>query len=315
MEKFISCDWGTSAFRLRLIETATQTVLAKVETPQGIAAVNTLWKDSAVDKFAFYSSILLANTKTLEQQYGFSLDDLTIVISGMASSSIGMIELDYKELPFKINSIDLLIHIAEQSGYFKHRLIIISGVKTATDVIRGEETILIGCDVSENNEEQLFVFPGTHSKHIIVQNGIVTDFKTYMTGEFFDLLSTKSILSSSVKKSDSVTQDEINMHFENGVIEGSTSNLLNTAFHVRTNQLFNKLRPIQNYHYLSGLLIGTEVKELQNKNYIHVTLVSSKKLNRLYLQALQILCIREVKQIDADEALIKGQCIIYKQYH
>ena len=52
----------------------------------------------------------------------------------------------------------------------------------------------------ELDEEQVFIFPGTHSKHVTVKNGNVIDIKTYMTGEFFELLSVKSILSATIEK-------------------------------------------------------------------------------------------------------------------
>lgn len=315
MEKFISCDWGTSVFRLRLIETETQNVLAEVKTAQGIAATYTSWKDSALDKFSFYCSVISVGIKTLEQDCGYALDQLTVVISGMASSTIGMIELNYKELPFKTDGTDLLIKIVDPSEYFKHSMIIISGVRSATDVIRGEETILSGCDIIKDDKEQLFIFPGTHSKHIIVKNGIATNFKTYMSGEFFDLLSTKSILSASVEKSNNVKEDKNNLDFEKGILAAGSANLLNSAFHVRTNQLFNKFTPTQNYHYLSGLLIGTELKDLPYNNHTQVMLVSAERPGQLYLQALQILSIDNVHYINADKALIMGQCIIFKQYH
>jgi 2-dehydro-3-deoxygalactonokinase len=315
MEKFISCDWGTSAFRLRLIETETQKVLAEVKTAQGIATTYTLWKDSTADRFDFYCSILSSNINTLQHKCGYSLTNLTLVISGMASSGVGMLELNYKELPFKTNGTDLSIKTVEQSDYFKHKMIIVSGVKSIIDVIRGEETILIGCDVPEDNEEQLYIFPGTHSKHILVQKGLVNDFKTYMTGEFFDLLSTKSILSTSVEKGNNVKNNEADLHFEKGVIEGSSGNLLNSTFYIRTNQLLKKIKPTENYHNLSGLLIGSELKDLVNKNYTRIILVSAETLGRRYLQALQILSIKNVQHINAHQALIKGQCIILKQHH
>ncbi len=315
MGRFISCDWGTSAFRLRLIETETQIVLAEVKTAQGIGATYAKWKGSAIDRFAFYCSILSTGIKTLEHNCGYRFDELMIVISGMVSSSIGMIELNYKELPFKTNGSDLLVESIDPSDHLKHRMIIVSGVKSATDVIRGEETILIGCEVFESNEEQLYIFPGTHSKHLTVKNGMVNDFKTYMTGEFFDMLSTKSILSASVAKSNAAINNEADLHFEKGVIEGSSGNLLNIAFHVRTNQLFNNLKPSENYYYLSGLLIGSELKDLQQKNYTDVILVSDDTIAPFYLHALQILHFNNIKSIDADKALIKGQCIIFTQSH
>ncbi len=43
MEKFISCDWGTSSFRMRVVNSSDLSILAARETGQGIAATHTLW--------------------------------------------------------------------------------------------------------------------------------------------------------------------------------------------------------------------------------------------------------------------------------
>ena len=314
MDKFISCDWGTSAFRLRLIETEAQNVLAEVISHQGIAATYLSWKNSSSNRFSFYRSIISAGIKTLSDQCGHSLDNVPVIISGMASSGIGMMELEYKPLPAKTGGNALLVYPIDPSNDFKHRMIMISGVKSANDAMRGEETIIAGCDIKSTSDEQLFILPGTHSKHISVRNGLITACKTFMTGELFDLLSTKSILSGSVEKENSLTEIT-NAYFETGVKEGAYDNLLNSIFHVRTNRLFNKLHPKENYHYLSGLLIGAELKDLLHTNHDSVTLVSDEKFLMPYLHALHLLEInKSIQQINADEALIKGQTIIYKLY-
>jgi len=317
MKEFISCDWGTSSFRMRLIKSETNIVTAEVRTDRGIASSFKLWEINKiiVDRFSFYRTVLSEHITMLEQQCGYALDDITIVISGMASSSIGMIELPYKELPFRIDDTDLLTHVILPSKDFTHKMIIVSGVKSANDVMRGEETMLIGCNTEHTADEKVFIFPGTHSKHIVVKNGTVHDFKTYMTGEIFDLLRNKSILSASIEENSIVKEDKSNLNFMNGVMEGAVSNLLHNIFYVRTNQLFKKLSKEENYHYLSGLLIGTELKSLLQHKFSSVTLVSDEALTGLYLQALNVLGInKNLQQKNADEALIKGQCSIFMQY-
>jgi 2-dehydro-3-deoxygalactonokinase len=314
MNKFISCDWGTSSFRLRLIELDTQNILAEVASQQGIAATYAKWKNSSSDRFLFYESVLSSAIRKLSSQWGHPLSDIPVIISGMASSTIGMIELEYAPLPVKTDGNGLLIHVVENSVRFKHRIIIVSGVKSENDVMRGEETIIAGCDLKNTDEEQLFILPGTHSKHIITRNGMITDFKTYMTGELFDLLATKSILSNSMEK-EKLLSKTVNPWFEKGVKEGFAENVLNSIFQVRTNLLFKKLRPKENYYYLSGLLIGTELKDLFHKNHSSITLVTDETFLPIYSKALQLLGInKNIHHISADRALIKGQSVIYKLY-
>lgn len=314
MNKFISCDWGTSSLRLRLADIDTQEVLAEYTSQQGIVATNALWKNSSLERFLFYRSVLSQGIKKLSMQCGYNLFNVVVVVSGMASSSIGIKELEYKMLPVNANGIDFSVHTIDPESDFQHKLIIISGLKSSKDVMRGEETIIAGCDIKSMDEEQIFILPGTHSKHISIKNGIITGVKTFMTGELFDLLSTKSILSASVETGN-LPAECINPHFQRAVNEGASGNLLNSIFHIRTNQLFNISQPRENYYYLSGLLIGSELKDLMQNHYNSITLVSDTKFENPYIQALHYLAMREnIHYIDANKALVRGQSIIYKLY-
>jgi 2-dehydro-3-deoxygalactonokinase len=164
----------------------------------------------------------------------------------------------------------------------------------------------VGCFPGE--QEQVFIFPGTHSKHVTVKNGKIVDIKTYMTGEFFELLSVKSILSASVERISDLNNEKNKEAFEAGVKESLYSNLLNNSFKVRTNYLFHKLTPQENYHYLSGLLIGTEIKEIANSD-LHITLVSHPYLHSQYEIAFHLVINKtgSLKIQDADEAIVAGQ--------
>lgn len=314
MNKFISCDWGTSSLRLRLADIDTQEILAEFTSQQGIVATDALWKNSSLERFLFYRSVLSQCIKKLSMQCGLNLFNVSVVVSGMASSGIGIKELEYKTLPVNANGIDFSVHTIDPESDFQHKLIIISGLKSSKDVMRGEETIIAGCDIKSMDGEQLFILPGTHSKHISIKKGMITGVKTFMTGELFDLLSTKSILSASVETGNSAGEC-INPHFEKAVKEGASGNLLNSIFHIRTNQLFHITQPGENYYYLSGLLIGSELKDLAQNHYNSITLVSDKKFEIPYIQALLCLGMSEnIHYIDANMALVKGQSIIYKHY-
>jgi len=118
-------------------------------------------------------------------------------------------------------------------------------------------------------------------------------------------LANKSILSKSVEKN---TNGEYNSIFEAAVKQAAAGNLLNSAFHVRTNQLFKKLSAAENYHYLSGLVIGTELKDIAAGNK-KIRLVCGRELATPYLLALKILAAdNKVQYSNADDTLIKGNC-------
>ena len=315
MSTFMSCDWGTSMLRLRLVDALKMVALLEVKDDKGITGVFKLWKQKGMQddgRLYFYQSFLAGYIRMLEQQAGYSLQDIPMIISGMASSSIGMMELPYKEAPFKIDGQDLFIKAIEATNDFNHSMLMISGVKTENDAMRGEETQLIGCLNSDVDASGLFIFPGTHSKHVTVKNGEATDIKTYMTGEFFELLSKKSILSDNLEENKEILTGNLLKSFENGIADSKVSNLLHSSFMVRTNQLFGKLTKKENYAYLSGLMIGSELKDVNNN--IPITIIGDEMMIKLYKVALQKTGITSIYNLDAGEAVIYGHYKIYSLY-
>ena len=317
MDKFLSCDWGTSSFRLRLVQTSDLTLLKEKVSGQGIAETFESWKRAGradEDRTLFYFEIIRLNVQAFEKSLGYSLNEVPTILSGMVGSSIGMREVPYKELPFSVDGSDLVMRKLHLEG-INANVVIISGAKAGDDVMRGEETQLVGC--SHNNKrtgQSLFIFPGTHSKHIIIERDKAVGFKTYMTGEFFELLSTKSILSASVEQGSDFPHEKNKQSFEKGVEESVKSNILHSSFQVRTNQLFNKFSREENYYFLSGLLIGTEVRELMNAHYLRIILVTTAQLRPYYETAIRMLHPGTLLEIeDADMALLRGQFQILKR--
>jgi 2-dehydro-3-deoxygalactonokinase len=316
MEKFISCDWGSSALRLRVVDATTESVLTESATDKGIVPISDFWKKKGKnenERIAFYQSFLTEQIILLEKQLNTSLENCPVIISGMASSNIGMKELPYKKTPFAANENDLVVHQIESSENFKHEIILISGVRTDDDVMRGEETQLIGCLKASDQQDGFFIFPGTHSKHIELEKGLIKDLKTYMTGEFFELLSKKSILSNTVEENDDLSNADNVKSFEAGVVDGLQLNILRAAFLVRTNQLLAKRSKKENYFYLSGLLIGAEIKDL-NLVKKQITVIVDQRLMQFYKIALSKIGVTDAEYINACDAVVAGHCKIYKLY-
>lgn len=319
-ERFFSCDWGTSTFRLKLVESTATTIMEEESTGEGISNTFQLWKQSGQaekHRVNFYLSVIKNHIASIEKKTGIFLEKVPVVISGMASSNIGMMEIPYKQIPFLTGGSDLEVKTIEANDFFNHPSIIISGVRSEDDVMRGEETKVVGCS-DELKSEEFFILPGTHPKHIEVKNGKVIAFETYMTGEFFKLLSEKSILSNSVEEINYQNNKELHQSFRHGVINSKNANLLHSSFLVRTNHLFNKYSKQQNYFYLSGLLIGTELDTCRNKKFSRVTIVSNLKLKPFYEAALQIMLNEKhglsIEAKDADEALVAGQQKILEHF-
>src|SRR5678809_1216827 len=106
-KQILSCDWGTSGFRLRLVNVEDAAILNEKSSDQGIASVYNEWVRSnqpETERVAFYKHILRS---VLTGYFKEDIQGVPIIISGMASSTIGMKALAYNELPFELKSMDV----------------------------------------------------------------------------------------------------------------------------------------------------------------------------------------------------------------
>lgn len=302
----LCCDWGTSNFRLYLTDFSANEVIAMVKSDRGIALTFDAWKENKSNhRISFYRKFLASQVKRLATIIKSDLAGIPIILSGMASSSIGMKEIPYTNVPFSIEKPNLHMQHFPKNSTYQNELLLYGGLKTANDVMRGEEVQLLGLSHLMNETNCVCLLPGTHSKHIWIKNKIVFDFQTFMTGEFFQLIRTKSILKGSVDSTKTFGKTQQSF-FEQGVLIAQTTNLLNSLFSVRTNTLLKDVSNQDNYYYLSGLLIGQELKALENFQG-QLLLNCETHLAQFYQLALTIL------QLDKHLQLITGidmeQCI------
>ncbi len=316
MDKFLSCDWGTSTFRLRLIDVNGTQVIAEERNDRGIADTYARWKQqggNAAARQDFYLAIIKEAINRLAAKVGYPLHAIPVVLSGMVSSTIGLMDIPYKELPLNLDGSDLSVKRLDTREH-DGRMIIISGARTTDDVMRGEETKVVGCAsvLAAAAQERLLVLPGTHPKHVVVRDNQALTVRTFMTGEFFDLLSTKSVLSTSVEGGGDFNDLENQSFFSEGVRASQASDLLHSVFKVRTNDVLNHIPKQQNFYYLSGLLIGAELAGLDPG--IPVYIVGNMPQVTRYKKACHDLGIPVSGEMDADLALIRGQYAIFSRY-
>jgi 2-dehydro-3-deoxygalactonokinase len=119
--------------------------------------------------------------------------------------------------------------------------------------------------------------PGTHSKWAVVEYGKIARFSTYMTGETFAVLKSHSLLGRMMKGGDDPAA------FLDGVKRsGDAGTLLNHIFSVRTRGLFGELKDESAAAYLSGILIGHEIR---SHGWERIFLIGAPELTALYEQA------------------------------
>lgn len=237
----IGLDWGTSSFRASLIG-ADGRVLDRLAAPEGIMHVEG-------GRFEAAFARLLAPWAAHA--------DLPLVASGMITSRNGWVETPYAALP--AGGADLAQAMVTHQTDDGRSVHFITGLASDTDgtpdVMRGEETQIVGA-VASGIADGCFVMPGTHSKWVGVDQGRITRFATYMTGDVFAALRGHTILRALMQ--DAPFHDE---GFRLGVTSGLSagSDLLNRLFHVRSMPLFGRLPAAASADYLSGMLIGAEI--------------------------------------------------------
>lgn len=312
MEQFISVDWGTSNFRARLVDILGLQILEEVRSFQGIKETFALWQKQGGDREVFFLDFIKAQTNN----FNCPIDvPVKIIISGMASSTIGMKELPYADLPFGSDGSTLYVDNFEGRG-FSEEISLISGVKSSSDVIRGEEVQVVGL-ISEDDKQgtSVFILPGTHSKHVICENGVVTDFRTYMTGEMFDVISKQTILKNSITGAQASEKGLLS--FDEGVKRAIKGNsLLNDLFKIRAFDLFESKSKTENFYFLSGLLIGDEMNSLKKSNPDKINLCAGGGLYELYHRSLNQLGLMDktivIPKEVVDTSVVKGQWNILK---
>ncbi len=292
----IGCDWGTTIFRIRIIEINSLKVLAEFDIPEGIGKVNSAFLNSGEkeDRFTFFSKVIARHLKEIALHVDFEITGIPIVASGMASSTIGMKELSYGGLPFSLNFSSLQSETFEANDVLPHPLILVSGLRDVHDVMRGEEVQLLGLSIVLNEafeEDSVVILPGTHSKHCFVEKGELFGFQTFMTGELYQLLAEHSILHNSVYTTSFMEwSKESSEAFFNGVVQSGNNNMLANLFKVRTNILLDNMDKKSNAMFLSGLLIGEELRSLTVKSDERpIFICGGKSLNVFYLKAIEAL--------------------------
>jgi len=307
--KTILCiDWGTSSFRGVLVDASSQKIRKHFQSDDGCKKLFQESKDQGVSSFDYFIQRLkqiLSNERVNHTDYD------QIIISGMASSSIGMKELPYATIPFPIDGSGVVSETfhTEELG----KITLISGAASDQDIMRGEETQCIGLKELSDTEKFILILPGTHSKHMEIAGGNLVSFKTYLTGELFQLISEQSVLNRSMEKAS--WSPNFAESFKSGVKDALAENLLNELFRIRARDILGKSSdPHENYYYLSGLLIGNELQELKSIPTAKL-FVCDEKMRPLYELAAQESGLTGFSFLDSEQlasAYITGQLTILK---
>jgi 2-dehydro-3-deoxygalactonokinase len=292
MAQHVAVDWGTTSFRLWLIGDD-GAILGESRSREGMTTARDVGFETVLDKH-------LAAVG--------APDDTPVIMCGMVGAKQGWVEAGYIDVPAKLAEIPAsAVRVAGTSRDIRILPGLAQRDSHAADVMRGEETQLLGCVDNVGKGDCLVAMPGTHSKWVRVSGKRVTGFSTFMTGELFDIISKQSILQHAVK--DSAGFQGTNPVFLSSLRAAYKEPELatNRLFSVRARGLLFSLPPSDAEATLSGMMIGLELAgALRNTaKDTPIILVASGKLRGLYEAAFERLSLRSTT-IDADDACRRG---------
>jgi 2-dehydro-3-deoxygalactonokinase len=261
-------------------------VLDELSTPRGILGFRR-------DEFVPY---LVATCERFTEKDA-SAGGKMFLLSGMIGSKNGLLEVPYCPCPATASDIAAALGWVD-TGAADLNIAIVPGVRHGfDDVMRGEETQVFGAAAVLGVQDAVMVLPGTHSKWVQLTGGAITQFNTFMTGEFYALLAQHSILAKSLPEPTDkpVVLDE--SAFLQGIDRAQASSqagrgLLGNAFSTRVKSLFNALQPAQAASYLSGLVIGDELAAMRLPAGSQVIVIGSPVLCERYNLALRHLGVQ-----------------------
>lgn len=264
--EWIAVDWGTSQLRAWAMRGTSAVDHAQCE--QGM---------SRVAKSEFQTALL----SLIEPWLGD--DPVDIIACGMVGARQGWVEAPYTAVPSDpVPNVPVRVPNTDP----RIRAFVVPGLKQTAppDVMRGEETQIAGFLAARPNWDGVLCLPGTHTKWVQVSAGEVVSFRTFMTGEIFELLRGQSVLKHSVGEGwDQAT-------FAEAVADtlSKPENLAGRLFGLRAADLLQGQDGAIARARLSGLLIGAELAA--TRPYWlgqQLAIIGADQVASIYAQALQ----------------------------
>lgn len=204
--RLIALDWGTSSLRAMLLGEDAALLDARV-APLGIMQIGEGGFEAA------YRSVVadwLAEAQ------------LPAIAAGMVGSAQGWLEAPYCQGAAGARELaGRLAYVALSDGGVLHLVPGVSQTEPRAEVMRGEETQVVGALTLflQMRREAVFVLPGTHSKWIRIEDGCILECQTFMTGELFAVLRQHSILGrfADTGEPEGVAAEEADNAFDTGV--------------------------------------------------------------------------------------------------
>ncbi|MEH6647861.1 2-dehydro-3-deoxygalactonokinase [Sulfitobacter sp.] len=238
--EWIAVDWGTSNVRVWVFG-ADDTLIEERSSDRGMGALKP-------DEFEPTLLGLICDR--------LGTGRVPVICCGMVGARQGWAEAAYAQAPCPPPDANTALRVQANEPRLDVR--ILPGVmqKSPADVMRGEEIQIAGFLAQNPKFFGTICLPGTHTKWVQISAGEIVSFRTFMTGELFSLLGTKSVLRHSV--SGDGWSDEA---FHEAVSDamGAPQQVASRLFSLRAGGLVNELDHAEARARLSGYLIGMEL--------------------------------------------------------
>jgi 2-dehydro-3-deoxygalactonokinase len=291
--EWIAVDWGTSNLRAWAMG-EDGNVLALRTSPKGMGTLQ---------QNEFEAALLESVADLLSEG-----STMPVVCCGMVGARQGWTEAAYMDVPCLTPDASQCAVAPVADPRIDVR--ILPGVKQddPADVMRGEETQILGYLAEDPGFEGVLCLPGTHTKWVEIAGGRIRSFRTSMTGELFALLSKSSVLRHSVGGKDMDAEA-----FATAVREanGPTPALPGSLFSIRAADLLHGQTQASATARLSGLLIGSELAGMKAaQDGRPIVLLGAEALSERYREALAILG-HSARIVDADRTTLTGLTAAY----
>jgi 2-dehydro-3-deoxygalactonokinase len=294
--RLLACDWGTTHLRAWVLEEGHVTRRRKF--PFGVSRIGPGEAE---------------RTFRLQVRPAMDAEHLPALLCGMIGSTLGWTAVPYLSCPANLADVAAgMTQVEQDPPAWIVPGLLAQGIDKAPDVMRGEETQILGWSVAQAGDtcdEHVICHPGTHSKWVLVVGGSIVRFVTAMTGELFELLRKHSVLQAPPLPDDDGS-------FDDGVIAAGDGNALAARLFTTRARTVTGNGPRSPECYLSGVLIGAEVASVPSMLGVdrapHVTLIGDRELCRLYKRVLARAGTKP-SFVDGEDAALAGLVALSKR--
>lgn len=192
---YIVIDGGTTNTRIYTVDKSRVSLYARAEVGAG--------KNSGLAEFVGSALSELS-----------AAENTPVIASGMITSASGLYDLPHLCAPAGIRELHDGMKKAVIPQIGGREICFIPGVRTDSDMMRGEETELAGL-ADEFLPDCAYILPGTHSKCVQIDfSGKISEFFTMLTGELLSAVKTGTIAGKSFSFCDTFVPEYLFSGFE-----------------------------------------------------------------------------------------------------